>query len=175
MISLIVAMGKNGEIGKDNKMLWYIPEELKLFKNTTMNNRVVMGRKTWESLGFKPLPGRETIIVSRTLEPKKFDGKYCIVNSIKDVLDLDRNLKNNDDLFKTTFIIGGGQLYNEALDLDIVEELYMTTVDGEYPDSNVYFPIDKIDFNKWELSHEKRFKEGFTFRIYRRKGATPHE
>ena len=170
MMSLIVAIGKNGEIGKNNKMLWHIPEELKLFKRTTLNHRIVMGRNTWESLGFKPLPGRETIIVSKTLEPNKLDENCYVVNSLDDVVKLSKSNKGNDELFKTTFIIGGAQLYNAVLDLDLVEKMYITTVDGEFPDANVFFPIEKINFNKWELFSEKRYKEGFTFRIYRRKG-----
>lgn len=161
MISLIVAIGKNGEIGKNSKMLWHIPEELKIFKDTTLGNRIIMGRKTWESLGCKPLPGRENVIISRTLEPKKLSEECYIVNSLNEIIELDN---------KTSFIIGGAQIYNEVIDLNIVEKLYITTIDNEFPDADAYFPIEKINFNDWNLISEERHKEGFTFRIYRRKG-----
>ena len=104
-LHLIVAHARNGVIGKDNKLPWYLPEDLKNFKRTTIGKPVIMGRKTWESLG-RPLPGRRNIVITRQ-ENYKAEGA-TVVGS------LDEALKAVEDA-PIAFIMGGAQVYEEAL------------------------------------------------------------
>lgn len=129
MIKIIVATSKNRVIGKDNKLLWKQSEDLKRFKNLTQNSTVIMGRKTYESIG-KPLPNRRNIIVTRSID---LDLEGCeVVNSISEAL----LLCNND-----CFVIGGGEIYNQSL--QVAEKVYLTLVNCEI-DGDTSFPeLDK--------------------------------
>jgi len=134
-ISLLVAMSENNVIGKDNQLIWHLPEDLKLFKRLTMGHHMIMGRKTFESIG-KLLPGRTTIIITR-------DKSYThpgslIAYSLDEALDL---AKNDDEVF----IIGGGQIFKESL--DIADKIYLTQIYHHF-EGDVYFP--EIDFSKWK-------------------------
>jgi dihydrofolate reductase len=132
-ISMIVAMGQNNEIGRDNQLLWNIPSDLKHFKRTTIGKTVVMGRKTYESIG-KSLPNRENIVLSRKLNP---NIKGCFqISNINDVFGY------NEDIF----VIGGQQVYE--LFLPYIEQLYITHVDEEFEDADTYFP--SIDYSEWQ-------------------------
>ena len=140
-ISLIVAMATNRAIGLDNKMPWHLSADLKKFKAITMGSPIVMGRKTYESIG-RPLPGRSNIIISRNLD---YQQTGCIVfNDIKSAIE--SISKENEEIF----IIGGAELYNTILPL--ANNLYLTLINQHFA-GDTFFP--EIDFNAWkEVSRE---------------------
>lgn len=126
---MIAAIGQNRELGKGNALLWNIPEDMKRFRAITKNHVVIMGRKTFESIG-RPLPARTNIVVSRDL---KFAPKGVIVaHSLNEALTEARRIET-----KELFIIGGGQLYTMAL--PIADRLYITLVHESF-DADTYFP-----------------------------------
>lgn len=149
MVSLIVAKSENNVIGKDGKIPWYIPEDLKRFKKLTTNNVVIMGRKTYESLPeeYKPLPNRLNIIISRLIN---YSPKNCIVsNSLEAAI---KKAGTNKEIF----IIGGSEIYEESL--KYVSKIYMTEVLGDF-DGDTYFP--KLGHGWVEVKKEE--KEGYRF------------
>ena len=134
MISIVVAIGKNREIGKDNDLLWDIPEDRKRFRDLTFGHPVIWGRKTFESVlkyTKKPPNGRTHIIVTGD---KDYKVEGCIiVNSLEDAIE---KAKEIDD---EIFIGGGGQIYKQAMESGIVDKIYLTIVDGEFT-SDTFFP-----------------------------------
>jgi dihydrofolate reductase len=159
MISIIVAIGKNNEIGKKNALLWSLPADMKHFRETTAGKTVIMGQKTFESLGHsptgepigRPLPNRRNIVLSQDISFQTPGVE--IVHSLEE---LDNLLKEEDALRPTqdkeNFIIGGGQIYR--LFIDKADKLYITHVDASFPDADTFFP--EIDKNKWqEISREE--------------------
>ena len=140
-ISLIVAMATNRAIGLDNKMPWHLSADLKKFKAITMGSPIVMGRKTYESIG-RPLPGRSNIIISRNLDYQQTD---CLVfNDIKTAITT--SSKDAEEIF----IIGGAELYKATLPL--ADNLYLTLINQDF-DGDTFFP--EIDFKAWkEVSRE---------------------
>lgn len=148
-ISIIAAIGKNRELGKDNKLLWHIPEDMKRFKELTHGHAVIMGRKTFESIG-RPLPNRLNFIVSR--DPNYTPNGVAIVcSSLEDALEKAKEREVNE-----IFIIGGGQIYKEALPL--ADKLYLTVVDAAFPDADTYFP-EYDEFKKVTFEKEGSTKE----------------
>ncbi|MEH6630367.1 MAG: dihydrofolate reductase [Halopseudomonas aestusnigri] len=145
-ISLIVAHGKNRAIGKDNVMPWHIPGDLKFFKAQTLGKPVIMGRKTFQSIG-RPLPGRLNIVITRD-ENYAADG-ITICNSLEMALDLARaevkKLKGDE-----LMIIGGAQIYTQSIEL--ADRLYITEVDLE-PEADAFFP--KSDPKEWLESYRE--------------------
>lgn len=135
MISLIAAIGKNNELGKDNKLIWDLKEDLKFFKNITTNHTVVMGYNTFKSIG-RVLPNRRNIIIThRDIE---IDGAI-IYHSFEDVI-------NNEINDEEIFIIGGASLYSYFYNL--ADKLYLTEIDSE-AEADVFFPeIDKIEWER---------------------------
>lgn len=141
MISIIVVVGKNREIGFKNKLLWDLPKDMKRFKEITTGHTVVMGDKTFESIG-RPLPNRKNIVLSLKDEYKA-DG--CEVrNSLEDVL---KEANESDEEF---FIIGGGTIYN--LSLPFAYKLYLTVID-DAPKADTFFP-DYSEFKNITLKEE---------------------
>lgn len=143
-IAIIVAMDEKRGIGKDNGLLWHLPEDMKFFKNTTTDNIVVMGRKNYESIPekYRPLPNRENVILTRN---KDYKAEGCLVfHSFEDILD-----HYVDEEEKTMFIIGGGEIYKLALDKDIVDEMYITKVEKTY-NADTFFP--EINLRDWRRS-----------------------
>ncbi len=126
MISLIAAVGKNLELGKDNALLWNLPGDMKFFRSTTAGHTVVMGRLTYESIG-RPLPKRRNIVISRNADYKP-EGVEVFASLEEALLACDNDC----------FIIGGAMIYSLALPFG--DELILTEVDAEYPDADVYFP-----------------------------------
>ncbi|MBE3570865.1 MAG: dihydrofolate reductase [Bacillales bacterium] len=136
MISLIVAMDENGVIGKDNRLPWRLPEDLKFFKRTTMGHVIVMGRKTFESIG-KPLPGRINVVLTKN---RRFRADECmIVHSPEEVLAMN---KQYDEMF----IIGGAEIFR--IFLPHAERLYRTKIHHHF-DGDAYFP--ELDWSEWQL------------------------
>jgi dihydrofolate reductase len=141
-ISLIVAMSKNRVIGRDNKMPWHLSADLKRFRAITMNAPILMGRKTFESIG-KPLIGRTNMILSKNPNYQP-DGCH-IFNSLEAALNAAKNF--GEELF----IIGGAALYEMALPL--AQRLYLTDIDAQF-EGDTFFP--EIDFNEWnEMACER--------------------
>lgn len=151
---IIVAYDKKRGIGKDLQIPWYLPEDLKRFKNLTLNQNLVMGSKTFQSiiekLG-KPLPKRNTIILTRKLDFPQYET--CQVFN-----DLESILKN----IPSAWIAGGGEIYKEFL--PYTNELYLTEVEADY-DCNIFFP--ELSTKEWELTYEEQ-KEGFKYLNYKR-------
>lgn len=160
MFSIIVAIGNNNEIGKNNKLLWHIPEDLKKFKEITQGKTVIMGRNTYESIG-KPLPNRHNIVLSKNLKSfsNNYNEKLEIYNDFSKIVE---KYKNSD---KEVFIIGGAQVYKKALELGIAEKLYISHIDFSDNDADTYFP--KIDCNIWKKVEEEKYA-GWKFCIYKK-------
>lgn len=153
-ISIIAAMAENRVIGKDNAMLWHISADFKHFKNTTMGKPMIMGRKTFESLpGI--LPGRPHIIVSRSGFEK--DG-VTSCESLEAAIEIARNMGDTDEIF----IIGGGQIYAQALENNLADRIYLTLVHADYK-GDTSFPV--FDWDKWDVTDEEQHagEPDFTF------------
>ncbi len=157
MLSIISAIAKNNEIGKKNDLLWDLPADMKHFRETTRGHTVIMGQKTFESLGVsadgslgKPLPNRRNIVL--TQDPNFYREGIEIFHSIED---LGAQLLNeNPD--EENFVIGGGMIYK--LFIDKADKLYITHVDASFPDAEVYFPV--IEDTKWQkIKSEKHTKD----------------
>ena len=160
IVSMVVATGPNGEIGLNNKLLWHISEDLKNFKKITTGKMVVMGRKTFESIG-RPLPNRTNIVITRDLE-FKHEG-IIVVHDPMMVFDLALELEEElgaDDL--ELMVIGGGEIYNFFM--PYTQRIYQTKV--EYSGfADAFFP--KILEKDWEVLKSENF-DGFTFNILNR-------
>jgi dihydrofolate reductase len=125
-VSIVVAISENHAIGKDNKLLWYLPRDLKHFKEITSGHTVIMGRKTYDSVG-KPLPNRRNIIITR----QQIEIPGCeVVNSVEHALDLCKDLAE-------VFIVGGAEIYKQAMHL--TDRIYLTIVHANF-DADTYFP-----------------------------------
>jgi len=149
-VSAIAAIGKNRELGKGNNLLWRIPHDLARFKRITMGHPVIMGRKTFESIGT-PLADRENIIITRS---ENFTAQGCIItHSIKDAI---TKAKELDD--REVFVIGGGEIYKQAM--QHVQKLYLTLID-DVKEGDVFFP-DYSEFTK-ETFREEREYEGLKY------------
>jgi dihydrofolate reductase len=161
MISIIVAVSEDWGIGKDNELLWRIPDDLKRFKRLTSGNIIIMGKKTWESLPRRPLPDRKNIVLTDVLD-EEIDGSVTAY-SIEDAL-------SKCDRGKEIFIIGGGSIYRQFLNL--ADRLYITHVHRK-ADADVYFP--RIDLKIWKVIAKEDFlhNEGgtppYSYTVYERK------
>lgn len=146
MLSVIAAIGKGRELGFEGKLLWYLPDDLKRFKALTTGHPVIMGRKTWESLPdrARPLPSRTNIVVTRQAEYEAPGA--VVVNSLEDARAAAARAEGADEIF----IIGGGELYAEAL--PFADRLYLTLVDAAAK-ADVFFPSYESMFS--EVSNEK--------------------
>lgn len=141
-LHLIVAHARNGAIGIDGKLPWYLPEDLKHFKRTTLGKPVIMGRKTWESLG-RPLPGRKNVVITRQADYVA-EGA-CVVPTIEAALEA---VKDEP----VAFILGGAQIYEQTLPL--VKVAHVTVINADY-DADAYFK--PLDDEHWLLDEEQTF------------------
>jgi len=147
ILSLVVAAADNNAIGKQNKLLWHLPNDLRFLKNITWGMPVAMGRKTFESVDSKPLKGRINIIISRQ---KDFEAPgVVVVDSIKDALFF---ASEND--YKELMVLGGAQIYEEALPK--ADKIYITRVHAFFEDADAFFP--QIDEKKWERASNQDFE-----------------
>lgn len=153
MTTIVVAMGEKNEIGFENQLLWHLPKDLKHFKEITSGHPVIMGRKTYESIG-KPLPNRTNIVVSRKTD--WFEEGILIVGSIKEAVKFAKKIDED------VFIIGGGKIYEQTM--DVVDKLEVTLVKADL-EADTFFP--KIDPKIWkktdEICHEKDEKNQYDF------------
>jgi len=157
IISIIVAIDEKRGIGKNNELLFRIPEDFKRLKEKTTGHPIVMGRKTYNSIG-RPLPNRTNIVISRmnTVHSEKGDIKQAI--TLEDALEIAKKSPGSDEIF----IFGGGQIFKEALEKGFVDRLYITLVKGEY-EADTFFP-EYPEFTKVREQENKEFNEyKFTF------------
>jgi dihydrofolate reductase len=156
--SIIAAIGKNNELGKDNGLIWSIKEDLKFFKDTTMSHPIVMGSKTFYSLP-KVLPGRTNIVIS---SKDGFPEEVVVYRNIDDLIN---DYKDSDE---ELFIIGGGRIYSEFIDK--CDKLYLTEIDAECKDADTYFPsFNKEEFDREELSSGISDDISYKHVLYKRK------
>jgi dihydrofolate reductase len=148
IISLIVAMDEARGIGAGNQILWHLSDDLKRFKSLTMGHHVIMGRKTYESIG-RPLPGRTTIIITRNPNYQAADGakanvQVSLARSLEQALAMAQAAGESE-----AFVIGGGEIFAQALPL--AERIYLTTVQAQF-ECDVFFP--RIDPAEWRILEE---------------------
>ena len=161
MISIIVAVSEDLGIGKDNDLLWHLPEDMKRFKRLTTGNTVIMGRRTWESLPRKPLQGRRNIVIT-DIQGEEFEGAESAVS----INDAASKCKKDEE----AFIIGGGSVYRQFMPL--ADRLYITHVHKKAP-ADVFFP--EIDPKIWKVIEKEEFKANepdgipYTYIIYSRR------
>jgi dihydrofolate reductase len=161
MISIIVAVSDDWGIGKDNELLWHISEDLKRFKKLTTGNTVVMGKRTWESLPRRPLPGRKNIVLT--------DNPDEVIENAVTAYSIDDSLSKCEP-GEEIFIMGGGSIYRQFMPL--ADRLFITHVHRNAP-ADIYFP--EIDLGIWEITEKEEFKAGggndipYTYTIYQRK------
>ena len=156
-ISIIVAVARNWAIGMNNQLLWHIPEDFKWFKKHTSGHPVVMGKRTWQSLPVKPLPGRKNVVI--TDDPQDcFPGTIC-VGSIEDAI-------NQMDISSENFIIGGGMVYRQFLPL--AQKVYLTVVDRDFQ-ADVWFPeLEPAEWTEIFREAHPENEPSYTFLIYER-------
>lgn len=157
ILSIISAIANNNEIGMKNELLWDLPIDMKHFRETTSDHPIIMGQRTFESLGVstsglpgRPLPNRRNIVLTLDKEFKRNDIEVAYSLDELDKL-LKETTKNDEEIF----IIGGGQIYK--LFIEKADRLYITHVDASFPDADTYFPI--IDKNKWKIIKEDKHKK----------------
>lgn len=141
MIAIVVAVAENNVIGKDNQLMWHLPADLKHFKKVTMGHPILMGRKTYESIG-KPLPGRTSIIITRQPEYK---AEGCIVvNSVQEAV------TKAEQLDDQAYLIGGAEIYRQAL--DVTDTIYLTRIHHKF-EGDTFFP--ELQEEEWETVSEE--------------------
>ena len=164
IISIIVAMDEKGAIGRDNRLPWHLSDDLKRFKATTIGHHIVMGRKTYESIG-KPLPGRTNIVVTRN---PAYQAEGCrIAHSLEEALEIAR--ENGEE---EVFVTGGRELFAQAL--DIADRIYLTRVHADVP-ANLYFPdFDETNWSEKDSFHHKadeKNEHAFTVKLLERRAS----
>lgn len=161
MVIIIAAIAKNNALGKDNQLIWHLPADLKRFKSITLGQTVVMGRKTFESLG-KPLPNRKNIVITRNRNFKK-EG-VTMVNSLEEALAISKEKEN-------IYILGGAEIYSQAFPL---ADLLDLTLIHEHFEADTFFPV--IDQSVWkEIKREDHVKDDknafdYSFVTYKKSG-----
>lgn len=157
MITIIAAASTNNALGKKNALLWHLPSDFKRFKQITLDHYIIMGRKTFESLP-KLLPNRTHIIITRQ---KEYHQEGCmVVSSLENALKIAKKEE-------TVFVIGGGEIYRQAI--EIADKIELTRVDGFF-EADTFFP--EIDLDKWDLVFEEFHKKDekhlydFSFQTY---------
>jgi len=164
ILSHVVAASTNNAIGKDNQLLWHLPNDLKFFKNITWAMPVAMGRKSFEALGNKPLKGRVNIVLTSSKFFKK-EG-IVLVNNLKDAYFF---AGQND--YNEIMILGGGHVYEQTINES--DKIYITRVHHVFEEADAFFPV--IDENKWKLSfNEDHYKDekhayDYSFQLWERK------
>ena len=160
-VALIVAMDQQRGIGRNNDLMWHLPDDMQFFKQTTQGHIVIMGRKNYDSIPerFRPLPGRENVVLTRNAA---FHADGCkVFNDLKACLEFYAN-----ETERTVFIIGGGEIYRLAMNANIIDVMYITRVDKNY-DADTFFP--EFDEQFWEvekvLEHSTDEKHDAGFRV----------
>jgi dihydrofolate reductase len=167
-ISFLAAVAANGVIGRDNKLPWHLSSDLKRLKALSMGHHVIMGRKTFDEIGRKPLPGRPHVIVSRSpIEPQE---NVKVVSSVEDAL---AAIPGSED---EVFILGGGEIFRQMMHR--ADRMYITQIHADVP-GDTYFP-DFDDVNEWRLVDREDFEADakndypYSFLTYDRVGSEEH-
>lgn len=148
-VALIVAMDLERGIGRNNDLMWHLPADMKFFKETTQNHIVVMGRKNYESIPekYRPLPNRENVVLTRN---EGYEAADCnVFHSLDECLSY---YKNENE--RTVFIIGGGQIYKEALEANVIDEMFITHINKTYG-ADTFFPQFNLEDWKVETVQEQ--------------------
>ncbi|MEM6396483.1 MAG: dihydrofolate reductase [Bacteroidota bacterium] len=162
-INAIVATDQKGTIGKAGQIPWYLPADLKYFKRTTIGHPVIMGRKTFDSIG-RPLPKRTNIVLTR--DPFFVATGTAVVHSIEEALS-HPSISSSEEVF----VIGGGEIYR--ITLDITDRVFLTKVDTNIEDGDAFFP--ELDPDVWTLAREEKYQADeknefdFTFQVWEKK------
>ena len=166
--TIIAAIGKNREIGKDNELLWHLPADMQFFKETTYWHHVIMGRKNYESIPpkYRPLVDRTNVVLTHNPD---YNAPECfVVSSLDEALEIGKEYGE-----QRTFIIGGAQVYKMALDREVVDDMIISHVEAEFSDADTFFPEWNPD--EWEsetvLEYPKDVSNVFPFKVvhYRNK------
>lgn len=161
ILSLIAALDKKSGIGKDNRLLWHLPADLKFFKKVTTGHTVIMGRNTYESIG-KALPLRRNIVVTRQ---ENYEAPGCEIN--EDLFDAIKSCSKEDEVF----VLGGADIYRQAI--QVADKLYLTRVDVVM-EADTFFP--EFSMSAWKLIHLEKHKADdknaydYSFSVYQRAG-----
>jgi dihydrofolate reductase len=165
MISLVVAASENNAIGQNNALLWKLPNDMKFFKNLTWGMPVIMGRKTFESMASRPLPGRINIVISRTPDALPSMENLWPANSLENAI----SLAHSTDCLEA-FIIGGGDIYRQSITM--ADRIYMTRVHASYPDADTFFlTIDESLFkisDAVEMPADEKHAQAYRFETWQR-------
>ena len=154
-IKIIVSVSENDAIGKNGALLFRLKDDMENFKNLTTDNIVIMGRKTYESIG-KALPNRINIVITSDVKKYKNEENLFFADSLDNAIEIAKKYTFN----KHIFIIGGGQIYEQALDMGIVDEIILTRVKKRIDDADTFFP--RLDyFNEWKIEDVKTINEGY--------------
>ncbi|MFT5859417.1 MAG: dihydrofolate reductase [Flavobacteriaceae bacterium] len=165
-VALIVAFDLDHGIGKNNDLMWNLPVDMRFFKDTTAGQIVIMGRKNYDSIPekYRPLPGRENVILTRN---KEFTAEGCTVfHSLSEALD---NYKDEEE--RTVYIIGGGEIYRQAVEDDVVDVMYISHINHSYG-ADTFFP--KFELRNWAVESiltqgiDSRHSESFITMKYTR-------
>ena len=165
IISLIVAASTNNVIGKDNKLLWHLPNDMKFFRNTTWGMPVIMGRKTYDALAGEPLPGRFNFVITRNKEWDPQHEKVKVVDNLAAAV-----AAAGETDAKEVFVIGGGEIYLQSM--SIADKIYMTRVHTSV-EGDTYFPV--IDEGQWQLTGnldfpvDEKHAYAYSFQVWERK------
>ncbi len=165
LLSLIAAASENNAIGRDGQLPWHLSDDLKRFKRLTMGHPILMGRKTWDSIGH-PLPGRTSIVISRQTDFQSGFDEVRIASNLDDALAHARGLENAPD---NAFVIGGARIYEMCMPR--VDRLLLTRVHAEV-EGDVWFP--EIDWQQWQLIEEEEHARdekndhAHTFQVWQR-------
>lgn len=161
ILSIIVAMDRHRAIGRDNQLLWHLPQDLKRFKTLTTEHAIVMGRKTWESLPNGALPNRRNVVISRSLQKLVGAEVYASVDEALETL------KEESEVF----VIGGGEIYRQTIER--ADRLYLTEVYGEFAGADTFFPEIKADewqtVERMHIPRDERNAYDSDFVVLRRK------
>ncbi len=166
IVSLIVAVAENNAIGYNNDLIWHLPNDMKYFKETTLNHHIITGRKNYISIPekYRPLANRTNVVLTRD---NHFKEKNCIIkHSLEEALDFAKQCGERE-----VFIIGGGQIYKEALAKNLIDKMYITHVHENF-EADTFFPA--LDLTKWEIlksdhhPNDEKHKHSYTFAVYQK-------
>lgn len=163
-ISMVAAVDQNNSLGKEGKLLWHLPHDMRRFKKLTSGHPVIMGRKTFETLP-NPLKNRTNIILTRD---KNYQAENCtIVHSMKGAIEAAKSAEGSEEIC----IVGGGEIYKQGM--DIADKIELTLVHHKFDGADAFFP--ELDYSKWELltdrfhAEDKFHKYAFTYLTYLKK------
>ena len=159
IVSIIAAISRNKAIGNQGKLIYHLPEDMKRFKKMTTGHTVIMGRKTFESLPNGPLPNRKNIVISSTLKDGDIPGVEIAENVMQAILKA-----NPTEPKEEVFVIGGASIYKQALELNLVENIYLTVVDDIVEEADAFFPPIPNDYDiVWGECHSKDDKNKYDY------------